>query len=345
MQDLQISVWQALTTVEKEAKLGELALPQGFSLLRMDTFTRYGQQLETGVFGYGDREFVFIPGDTVTLGWDNGIDRMDALTRTDLEKGLEGVGRTLEDASELLRQQMSPLRQVNIGPMLVERCVQSVSWEEATDEELAEDEELQADLATFLKSTYNAYELDETYRFTRSGEEVRVELFWTSDDYSEWAENTLTEGFAILTEDEWEYIYGAGSRTLFPWGDSFDYTMRVKHFGELNRTVMAEGFDTGADAGGDAGGNLRSSERPYDLELPNAFGLCFLGDPYQCELTVSEDGVIRGKGGDGGNAICGGVGVLLGYLPTATSYRDPYEAELEWPDRIGYLHYRRIVRL
>lgn len=86
-----------------------------------------------------------------------------------------------------------------------------MSWEEATAEELAEDEELQADWATFLKSGYNAYERHEAHRFTRIGEEVRVELFWTSDDYPEWAENTLEEGFAILTEDEWETVIGFAS--------------------------------------------------------------------------------------------------------------------------------------
>lgn len=337
MQALQRSVWQALSTTEKEAALRELPLPEGFSLLRMDTFARYGQQLETGVFGYGDGEFVFIPGDKVTLGWENRMDRMDAPTRAELEKGLEELGRSLEDAPELMRQQMSPLREVIIGPMLVERHVRSVSWEEATAEELAEDEELQADLATFLQSGYNAYELNETHRFTRIGEEVRVELFWTSDDYPEWAETSLTEGFAILTEDEWEYLYGGGSRTLFPWGDSFDYTMKVRHFGELQRAAGEE--DNNTDGG------LRAVERPYDLELPNSFGLHFLGDPYQCELTVSADGVVRGKGGDGGSAICGGLGVLLGYLPTATAYRDPYAGELEWPELIGYFHFRRIVRL
>ncbi len=337
MQALQRSIWQALTIAEKEATLRELPLPEGFSLLRMDNFARYGQQLETGVFGYGDDEFVFIPGDKVTLGWENRINRMDAPTRAELEKGLEELGRSLEDAPELMRQQMSPLREVIIGPMLVERHVRSVSWEEATAEELAEDEELQADLATFLQSGYNAYELNETHRFTRIGDEVRVELFWTSDDYPEWAETSLTEGFAILTEDEWEYLYGGGSRTLFPWGDSFDYTMKVRHFGELQPAAGEEGNNAGE-------GNL-ASERPYDLELPNAFGLHFLGDPYQCELTVSADGVVRGKGGDGGSAICGGLGVLLGYLPTATAYRDPYAGELEWPELIGYFHFRRIVRL
>lgn len=337
MQALQRSVWQALSTAEKEATLRELPLPEGFSLLRMDTFARYGQQLETGVFGYGDCEFVFIPGDKVTLGWENRMDRMDAPTRAELEKGLEELGRSLEEAPELMRQLMSPLREVTIGPMLVERHIRSVSWEEATAEELAEDEELQADLATFLQSGYNAYELNETHRFTRIGDEVRVELFWTSDDYPEWAETTLTGSVAILTEDEWEYLYGGGSRTLFPWGDSFDYTMKVRHFGELQPAA--------ADEDNNAGDGLPAVERPYDLELPNAFGLYFLGDPYQCELTVSADGVVRGKGGDGGSAICGGLGVLLGYLPTATAYRDPYAGELEWPELIGYFHFRRIVRL
>ncbi len=333
----QRSVWQAMTTAEKESELRALPLPGGFSLLRMDTFARYDQQLETGVFGYEGREFVFIPGDRVTLGWENRIDRMDAPTRAELEKGLEEMGRRLEETPELLREQMSPLREVTIGPMLVERQVQSVSWEDATAEELTEDDELQADLDTFLQSTYNAYELHEAHRFTRMGEEVRVELFWTSDDYPEWAETSLTEGFAIPTEDEWEYLYGGGSRTLFPWGDSFDYTMKVRHFGELDH-AGADG-DTRADNG------LPGFERPYDLELPNFFGLHFLGDPYQCELTVSEDGIVRGKGGDGGTAICGGLGVLLGYLPAATFYRDPYAGELDWPDQIGYLHFRRIIRL
>lgn len=91
----------------------------------MDTFARYGHRLETGVFGYGNREFVFIPGDKVILGWENRIDRVNAPTRAELEKGLESIGRSLEEAPELMRQQMSPLRQVTIGPMLVERRFQS----------------------------------------------------------------------------------------------------------------------------------------------------------------------------------------------------------------------------
>lgn len=397
MESVQRATWNTWTADEKQAYLRGLSLPKGFSLLRMETFERYGQQLETGVFVYQDSEFVFIPGDRVTLGWDGGIDRMDAPTRTDLEEGLQALEMTLEDAPGLLRQQMSPVREASIRPMLVERRTHSVSWEETTLEELEEDEDeedLKADLAQFLASTYNAYERYESHRFSRTDDGVRIELFWTSDDYPEWAEANLEEGFDILTEDEWEYIYGCGSRTLFPWGDSFDYTMKVRHLGELDRadsdanamngdagsgegaadgmgadddTVtsagngrpesLGDGDDTGAGGDADMDSNnittgddnadssLRAAERPYDLELPGAFSLYFLGDPYQSELTVSADGIVRGKGGDGGSALCGGMGVLLGYLPIATYFRDPYSAELDWPEQIGHMHYRRIVRL
>ncbi|GBF76687.1 hypothetical protein PA598K_05172 [Paenibacillus sp. 598K] len=359
MDSVQRTVWDAWTTEEKQAHLQELSLPAGFSLLRMDRFARYGRQLETGVFAYQDSEFVFIPGDRVTLGWEGGTDRMDTRTRVDLEEGLETLGMTLADAPTLLRQQMSPVREVTIGSMLVERLTRSASWEEATPEELEEDEELQADLTKFLASTYKAYERHETHRFNRTGDGVRVELFWTSDDYPDWAEANLEEGFAILTEDEWEYIYGCGSRTLFPWGDSFDYTMKVRHLGELDRSG-SDANEMNGDAGGDEGaadgtgmsgdsdrghGRPGESERPYDLELPGAFGLHFHGDPYQWELTVSADGIVRVKGGDGGNALCGGMGVLFGYLPTATSYRDPYAEELDWSEQLGHMHYRRILRL
>lgn len=39
--------------------------------------------------------------------------------------------------------------------------------------------------------------------------------------------------------------------------------------------------------------------------------------------NVLRDGVI----GDGGSSICGGMGPVLGYLPVATYFRDPYVDE------------------
>jgi len=55
---------------------------------------------------------------------------------------------------------------------------------------------------------------------------VTVDMFESAENFkSAWSEN-----FALPTEDEWEYICGGGSRTLFRWGDSFDYEMNLYHF-------------------------------------------------------------------------------------------------------------------
>ncbi|MEF3313645.1 hypothetical protein PV433_32665 [Paenibacillus sp. GYB004] len=125
---------------------------------------------------------------------------------------------------------------------------------------------------------------------------------------------------------------------MFPWGDSFDYSMKLKYFEELSEPEADED-----EADGSA---IRSGDgRPYDLELPNAFGLIFAGDPYQYELTEGGSGLMP-KGGDGGSMICGGMGPVAGYLPAAAVYyRDPYNTEAEWEDLKGHSRYRRIVRL
>ena len=40
-------------------------------------FSRWGQSCITGLFEKGSREFIFVPGDTVTLGWEGFVQGMD----------------------------------------------------------------------------------------------------------------------------------------------------------------------------------------------------------------------------------------------------------------------------
>ena len=44
---------------------------------------------------------------------------------------------------------------------------------------------------------------------------------------------------------------GGGCRTLFPWGDELDYSMRLHWFDDMDE----------------------DENRPYDMEEPNFFGL------------------------------------------------------------------------
>ncbi|MEK4852505.1 SUMF1/EgtB/PvdO family nonheme iron enzyme [Paenibacillus sp. FSL H7-0756] len=291
--------WGQLTVEEKQTAMQELIkrLPAGFKWLRLERFERYGQSLETGVFKYEGSEYVYVPGGSVTLG------------RSELHMYAE----------------MSPVREAVIGPLLVQRQPASAGWYECPLDRLdpEEDEDVLQAIEEFRQGPHTSYEYSQYFRLEREGDQVVVFLFDDSESFEEWSEAELPEGFALPTEDEWEYLYGAGARTLFPWGDEIDESMRLRHVSRA-----AEG----------------NTSDPYPLEQPNGFGLCFPGDPYKKELVLTEGG-ITGKGGDGGCNLHGGQGVALGYLPTATAFRDPYESELEWEDLLDCLVYRRVVRL
>jgi hypothetical protein len=107
-------------------------------------------------------------------------------------------------------------------------------------------------------------------------------------------------GLRLPGSDEWEHACGAGAGTLFRWGNHCP----------LDRIPY-----------GDKNGPQ------HDL---NAFGLHIGYDVYQVEMT-SDPGSVYG--GDGGEAVCGGYGTFLAWLPLATANHNPSMAEfLHSPD-------------
>ncbi|MGW2546378.1 hypothetical protein ACWC5I_37300 [Kitasatospora sp. NPDC001574] len=111
------------------------------------------------------------------------------------------------------------------------------------------------------------------------------------------------EGLRLPHPDEWEHACGAGAGTLFRWGDEFP----------LDRGPYQD--DTGPHTG------------------PNAFGLRIAYDTYRSEIT-SDPGAIHG--GDGGESVCGGYGIVLEWLPLATANRNTELAALVYgPDDTG----------
>ena len=89
-----------------------LATRYNLTFKELYAFSRWGQSCTTGLFEKGGREFVFV------LGWESFVQEMDKANQeelADIFAEIEYEG----SVEEFLRQGMTPVRQVTIGPMFV----------------------------------------------------------------------------------------------------------------------------------------------------------------------------------------------------------------------------------
>lgn len=316
--------YQKLPRSEREAILKDLANTKlGFTFKCFECFERFGQITDTAVYKFENSEFVFVHGDTVTLGWDSFAVGMDDTTKENIIETLEEYG--VYNIEEFLKENMSPVRTIKIGPMLVERKLNDIGWivVDSESSEVFEEERVKNAIEEIKSGKCQEYTFHEELRLRKSNDEITAEEY-KSISYDEFVDSILESGFRLPTEDEWEYLCGGGVRTLFRWGDSFDYDMHLYHFEEATPNSIE-----------------------YDLEKSNQFGISIGFDPYKQEIVMESEQFL--KGGDGGCNICGGSGLALGYLPVATYYQDKniYDEMLDYMSYIGgdYNFYRRIIRL
>ena len=312
MENLYNEAYSLLPMEEKKEILENLAKKYNMELLRFETFSKYSKSTFTAIFKYKESEFVFVPGDTVTLGYEGLPKNLSDESLDQLKYFSKNPNEFLE---EYIRDNFSKVRKATIKPILVERDLQILAWRKSNLEELKDFySDLLKDHNEFKSSNYNRLTLDETARFTKVGNDIEIELY---DDisYEELCENLKDEGFSLANLDEWEYLCGGGCRTLFPWGDDIDYNMNLFYYTKK--------------------GNK------YDLEEPNFFGLSIAYDPYKMEIIDNKS---FSKGGDGGCNICGGYGDFLGYFPCSPYFNQVIDYEEE--DLNGdFNFYRRIVRI
>lgn len=321
--DLYRVNYNSITQSERENLL--LSLPfgdYGLSFIRFERFERFGIVSETAVYTDDCHEFVFVPGDTVMLGWDSFAEGMNDETFKELSEALSECDVT--DVIGFLKSSTSPIRQVTISPMLVEREVNTIGWREVPlDSPELEPFKNEIDKNYKWVESHGGFELNKKFRMRRFEDNLTIELFCPVS-LDELIGKIHETKFSLPTEDEWEYLCGCGKRTLFRWGDSFDTNMKLCHFNcnDLN-------------------------ESPDSLEQPNGFGLSIAYDPYMLEVVENSEYFL--KGGDGGCNICGGSGIVLGYFPVSTFFRSESLSNdsLDWQSDIGgdYTFYRKVIRL
>ena len=129
---LSRSQFNQMEPAEKQALMECLAARYNMTFLGLHTFDRWGQSCTTGVFEKDGREFVFVPGDTVTLGWDHFAVGLNPDSRWELDYLFQEWEMEPRDPEEMIRESMAPVRQVAIGPMLVGRELEELCWEPVT---------------------------------------------------------------------------------------------------------------------------------------------------------------------------------------------------------------------
>ena len=306
-----------MDTTEKQTLMESLAARYDMTFLGLHTFDRWGQSCTTGIFKKDGREFVFVPGDTVTLGWEQFAEGLNQESREELEY-LFREWEMERDPEEMIRESMAPVRQVAIGPMLVGRELEEINWEPVKLEDPRLRSEWLEDFRQFALTDRDSLTLAGRARFERDSDSWQVSLYHEVD-YLDFQNRLQKQGFSLPTADEWAYLCGGECRTLFPWGDGLDYSMRLRWFEDMDE----------------------DENRPYDMEEPNFFGLSIAYDPYMREVVQADR--LTTCGGDGGCNICGGLGPFLGFLPCSPHCKPEVQEDKELNG--DYDFYRPIIRV
>ena len=102
-----------LPNAEKQIIMQQLAEKYEMEFKQLAVFDRWGQTNTTGIFSKNGAEFVFVPGDTVTLGWEHFVEGLNEESAEDLQADMEEFGQ--EDVENFLRSFMTPVRQAQIA--------------------------------------------------------------------------------------------------------------------------------------------------------------------------------------------------------------------------------------
>lgn len=222
------------------------------SQVRLVDYEYFGLKCETFELLIDEEAFVFIPGNKeAILGWNLGVQGLPKTSwDSELEEPLASQVaellknyqlETVADWDIFVNEATSPLRKAKIPPMLVQKypsppgAVYLGLFNTVTGEftgKLEAFSPLEKKVKAYFKT---AASLEES--LTKSLPAVFMEencyygelhtlsgnyLLYTHEDCTQESlcKKLTAQGYDLLTEDQWEYMTGAGTRRLFRWGNT-----------------------------------------------------------------------------------------------------------------------------
>lgn len=336
-------IYDLLSTLEKQELLNNLAGIYNLEILCFKEFSAFGKSTYTAEFrSKNGIEFVFVPGESVKLGidlkgrrlseifneenlydlaysfideYEDETDSQDYITKIKEKLDNNEFISTIED---YLSNNFSKEEIILIHPMLVQKDYSETCWKDILDDELKENKEWQAKIEDAEKKGISEITVHKSICLYKENGSWHGKLH-RETTFKELLQGITDTGFSLPTKREWEYLAGKGCRSIFPWGNNIDFSMKLRHI------------------------EFMYDDEEYALEKENFFGLYIAFDPY-CREIVYDDGVFSYKGGDGGRNICGGLGPVWGYFPVSPYFEEKDEEIGEYING-GYDFFRRVIRI
>ena len=336
------SIYDSLSTLEKQELLNNLADSYNMEILCFKEFSAFGESTYTAEFISKDGvEFVFVPGESVKLGIDfKGRKPSEIFNEENLyylaysfideyeddsqDSITEKIKEKLEDnefvstIEDYLNNNFSKEETILIHPMLVQKDYSETCWNDILDDELKENKEWQKKIEDAEKKGISEITVYKSICLYKGNESWHGKLY-KETTFNDLLQDIKDKGYSLPAKREWEYLAGKGCRSIFPWGNNIDFSMKLRHI------------------------EFMYDDEEYVLEKENFFGLYIAFDPY-CREIVYDDGVFSYKGGDGGRNICGGLGPVWGYFPISPYFENKDEEIGEYING-GYDFFRRVIRI
>ena len=335
--------YDLLSVCDKKELLNNIANTYDLEVIVFKEFSVFNKSTYTAEFRSKDGiEFVFVPGESVKLGIDfkgrkpseifneenlydlaySFIDEYE--DETDSQDYITKIREKLEDnefistIEDYLNNNFSKEETILIHPMLVQKDYSETCWEDISDDELKGNKEWQAKIENAEKKGISEITVHRSICLYKENGSWHGKLY-RETTFKELLQGITDTGFSLPTKREWEYLAGKGCRSIFPWGNNMDFSMKLRHI------------------------EFMDDDEEYSLEKENFFGIYIAEDPY-CREIVYDDGVFSYKGGDGGRNICGGMGPVWGYFPISPYFENKDDEMGEYING-GYDFFRRVIRI